>query len=230
MKTMGGAFSTLVTMLLGMAFAVPVYSQEAVKNTATAAVESKETVATTSAVKKMLDLKTRTEVTKKLDRTEDTATGKTYHYLYRVQARPTAMDTPRYLLAPSFSVSYAKKNFQANDTMTLISDNEETGTDSPIWVYEVAYVGAGARTLEFTTAGEVEVANYDAVSGEVVPATIAPSVVIATPPNVPKRACAVASIPILIATVSGVSYRFPGAFPVRLAVPVLTVSAVVTVV
>lgn len=173
MKVMGRTFSVALVIFFSLMVTVnhAKVNGHTAEESISAAVEAtatSESVSTksTDTVKNLLDLKTRTEVSKTLSRSEDTATGKMFVYVYRIQARPTATDTPRYLVDPSYSISYTTSGFQANDTITLISDNTEKGTDSPIWVYEVTYVGAGTRTITFTTAGEVEVAAYTRVSGE----------------------------------------------------------------
>ncbi|MDR0610654.1 MAG: hypothetical protein LBG58_11125, partial [Planctomycetaceae bacterium] len=107
-----------------------------------------------------VDLKTQTKVGKKLDRVEDTPKGKKYHYLYRVQAEPTETEIPRYAIDPQYNVSYTQEGFQENDSVTLLSDNTEENTDSPIWVYDVAYVGSGERMLTFSTSGSTGFATF----------------------------------------------------------------------
>ena len=117
----------------------------------------------------ILDLKPQTIVTKKAGRVEDTPQGKVYHFIYRVQARPTAEKAPKYLVDPKYSITFTKKNFQANDTITLLSTNSETETDSPIWVYDVAYVGAGERMIEFSTIGGAVSPMFSVANSEVDP-------------------------------------------------------------
>jgi len=102
-----------------------------------------------------VDLKTQTLVGKKLDRVEE-RDGKTFHvYKYRVVASPTEKEMPRYTVSPSFNVSYTQEGFQKDDSVTLISANEESATDSNIWVYEASFAGAGVRSLTFETSGSV---------------------------------------------------------------------------
>ena len=88
-----------------------------------------------------VDLKTRTLVSKKLNRIDVRPDNKkVYHYTYRVEAEPTVTEMPRYSVDTQYNISYEQEGFQEEDSVTLISDNEESATDSPIWVYEVAYV------------------------------------------------------------------------------------------
>jgi hypothetical protein len=113
-----------------------------------------------------VDLKTQTKVGKKLDRVEDTPKGKKYHYIYRVQAEPTETEIPRYSVDPQYSVSYTQEGFQEDDSVTLLSDNTEENTDSPIWVYDVAYAGSGERMLTFSTLGSTGFATFSTASSE----------------------------------------------------------------
>ncbi len=113
-----------------------------------------------------VDLKPRTLVSKKLDRVEDGPNGKTYVYKYRVEAEPTEKEMPRYAIDPQYRISYEQKGFQKNDTVTLISDNAESATDSNIWVYEVSYVGSGERKITFATTGSVVAPTFLTASGE----------------------------------------------------------------
>lgn len=113
-----------------------------------------------------VDLKTETLVGKKLDRIEDGPNGKSYHYTYRVEAKATEKELPRYAVNPQYEVSHTKEGFRENDTVTLLSENTESATDSPVWVYEVAYVGSGERSLVFTTAGSTAAPMFMPVNSE----------------------------------------------------------------
>ena len=114
-----------------------------------------------------VDLETETWVGKRLEKTEAGSDGRTtYRFLYRVEARQRATDLPRYIVDHRYSVTYTTEGFQAGDTVTLLSANEETDTDSPIWIYEVTYVGSGERTVTFETSGSVMAPMFATVSGE----------------------------------------------------------------
>ena len=117
----------------------------------------------------LLDLKPQTVVTKKAGKVEENSNGKVYHFTYRIQARPTVEKAPKYLVDPKYSVSFTKTNFKENDTVTLLSTNAETETDSPIWVYNVAYAGAGERMIEFQTSGNAIVPLFFVANDEVDP-------------------------------------------------------------
>jgi hypothetical protein len=117
-----------------------------------------------------LNLKTQTLVSKKLDHVDKKANGKkVYHYTYRVEAVPSETDLPQYVTDPQYNVSFEQEGFQAEDSVTLLSDNEESATDSPVWVYDVAYVESGVRSLSFATTGSVMAAAFSAASGELDP-------------------------------------------------------------
>ena len=114
-----------------------------------------------------VDLRTQTWVGKRLVRTEDGADGqKIYHYQYRVEARQTAKSLPRYIVDRRYGISYETKGFKPGDSVTLLSTNPESETDSPIWVYNVIYVGSGTRQITFSTSGGATVPMFATVSGE----------------------------------------------------------------
>lgn len=117
-----------------------------------------------------VDLKTQTLVGKKLLRTEDGPDGKKiFHYVYRVQAQAAERDIPRFTVDPQFNISYKQSGFQEGDSVTLRSTNTESATDSPIWVYDVAYVGSGTRSLTFSTSGSVMAPMFATADGEMDP-------------------------------------------------------------
>ncbi len=117
-----------------------------------------------------VDLKTQTLVGKKLAKVENGANGKkVYHYTYRVQAKATEKEMPRYTVDPQYNVSYKQEGFQEGDSVTLVSTNGESATDSPIWVYDVAYTGSGTRSLTFETSGSMMVASFAAANAETDP-------------------------------------------------------------
>ena len=114
-----------------------------------------------------VDLETETLVGKRLERTETGPNGKKiYHYLYRVEARQTAKSLPRYIVDHRYNITYTTDGFKPGDTITLLSTNEESETDSPIWVYNVTYVGSGSRKITFDTSGSVFAPSFVTVSGE----------------------------------------------------------------
>lgn len=103
-----------------------------------------------------MDLKTQTLVGKTLTKVENGAGGeKIYHYTYRVHARATEKKMPRYVVDPQYSISYKQHGFREGDSIRLRSTNPESASDSPIWVYDVTYVGSGTRSLTFATSGSV---------------------------------------------------------------------------
>lgn len=124
---------------------------------------------TTSADSSRVDLKTQTLVGKRLDRVEESETGKEYHYIYRVEASPTEQELPRYVVDPQYTVTFTQEGFQEGDTVSLVSANSESGTDSPIWVYEVAYVGSGSRSLTFDTSGSILAPEFAVANSETDP-------------------------------------------------------------
>ena len=114
-----------------------------------------------------VDLETQTLVGKRLERTETGPNGeKIYHFLYRVEARQTAKSLPRYIVDHRYNITYTTEGFKTGDTITLLSTNEESETDSPIWVYNVTYVGGGNRKINFDTSGSVFAPTFTTVSGE----------------------------------------------------------------
>ena len=114
-----------------------------------------------------VDLQTETWVGKRLDRTEDGPNGqKIHHYTYRVEARPTAKGLPRYIVDHRYGVTYETKGFQPGDSVTLLSANPESETDSPIWVYNVTYVGSGTRSVTFSTTGSVMTPTFMSANSE----------------------------------------------------------------
>lgn len=116
--------------------------------------------------KDRIDLKTETLVGKTLDEVVDGANGKEYRYTYRVQAKPTEQEMPRYAVNPQYDITYTKEGFQEKDSVTLLSANTESGTDSPIWVYQVTYVGSGERKISFDTAGSAMVPMFATANSE----------------------------------------------------------------
>ena len=113
-----------------------------------------------------VDLETQTLVGKRLERTETGPNGENvYHMLYRVEARQTIKNL-RYMTDYRYGISYTTEGFKPNDSITLLSLNEETETDSPIWVYSVVYYGGGSRKINFDTSGSVHVPTFSTVSGE----------------------------------------------------------------
>lgn len=116
-----------------------------------------------------VDLKTGTWVGKRLERTENGPDGqKIYHYTYRVEARATARDLPRHIVDHRYSITHGHTGFKSGDSITLLSTNEESETDSPIWVYDVTYVGSGRRTIVFSTSGSVVAPVFMMMNGETV--------------------------------------------------------------
>jgi hypothetical protein len=114
-----------------------------------------------------IDLETRTWVGKRLDRTEVSPDGqKIYHYTYRVEARATARNLPRHIVDHRYSITHHHEGFRTGDSITLVSTNDESETDSPIWVYHVRYVGSGRRTISFATSGSVSAPMFTTVTGE----------------------------------------------------------------
>ena len=112
------------------------------------------------------DLQTEAYVTKEEVNVAASRNGTEHHYVYRVQAVPTATEIPQYLIDPKYSVSYTTTGFQANDTIALRSTNSETDSESPIWIYDVVYVGSGNRTINFTTTGRMVNVVYLAADNE----------------------------------------------------------------
>jgi len=114
-----------------------------------------------------VDLETETLVGKRLERTETGSNGESiYHYLYRVEARPGAKSFPRYVLDHRYNVTYQTEGFQEGDSIRLRSINRESETDSPIWVYDVIYVGSGMRSVNFGTSGSVLVPLFSVANSE----------------------------------------------------------------
>jgi len=114
-----------------------------------------------------VDLETETLVGKRLEKTEDGPNGeKIHHYLYRVEARQTAKGLPRYIVDYRYNITYETKGFKSGDTITLLSANEETETDSPIWLYTVSYVGSGVRKVTFNTSGSVMAPMFATANSE----------------------------------------------------------------
>ncbi len=144
-----------ILLLVGLLFgvAVALHAQNASKSTK----EQKS---------ERVDLKPRMLVSKKLDRVEDGPNGKTYVYKYRVEAEPTEKDMPKYTVDPLYNITYEQKDFQKNDTVTLLSDNPESATDSPVWLYEVSYQGSGERKITFATTASVFAPTFLAANGE----------------------------------------------------------------
>ncbi len=128
--------------------------------------QTKQQVAGKAAPTDRVDLKTETLVGKTLDEVVDGPNGKEYRYTYRVQAKPTEKEMPRYTVSPQYEISYTKEGFQEKDSITLLSENTESGTDSPIWVYQVTYVGSGERKISFDTAGSAMVPMFTTVNSE----------------------------------------------------------------
>ncbi|MDR2755117.1 MAG: hypothetical protein LBC20_05370 [Planctomycetaceae bacterium] len=117
-----------------------------------------------------VDLKTRTLVSKKLNRIDERPDGKkVYHYTYRVEAEPTVTEMPRYCVDTQYNVAYEQEGFQEEDSVTILSDNEESATDSPVWVYDVAYVDSGERALAFATTGSALGATFSSANSETDP-------------------------------------------------------------
>ena len=114
-----------------------------------------------------VDLQTETWVGKRLTRTEDAPNGeKIYYYTYRVEARATAKGLPRYVVDHRYNITYETQGFKPGDSVTLLSTNPESETDSPIWVYIVTYVGSGTRSVTFATTGSVFAPSFMTVNGE----------------------------------------------------------------
>ena len=115
-----------------------------------------------------VDLQTETWVGKRLERTEEGADGQTIHHItYRVEARPTAKGLPRYIVDNRYGITYATQGFKDGDSVTLLSTNAEEETDSPIWVYNVTYVGGGERSITFDTSGSVFAPMFATANSEV---------------------------------------------------------------
>ena len=114
-----------------------------------------------------VDLQTETWVGKRLDRTEDGPNGqKIYHFTYRVEARPSAKGLPRYIVDHRYGITYETEGFQPGDSVTLLSTNPESETDSPIWVYNVTYIGGGTRSVTFAATGSVMAPTFATANSE----------------------------------------------------------------
>lgn len=114
-----------------------------------------------------IDLKAQTLVGKTLTNIEELADGrKAYHYVYRVQARPTEQDMPRYTVDPQYNVSYELTGFQADDSIRLRPSNRESQTDSPIWIYDVVFVDSGTRLIEFDASGSIFAPTFTVANDE----------------------------------------------------------------
>ena len=112
-------------------------------------------------------LKTQTLVGKTVVKVEEGADGrKIHHYVYRVVAKPTEKNMPRYTVDPLYSVTYKLENFQKDDSIKLRPSNKETKTDSPIWIYDVIYVGSGIRSVVFDTEGDIFAPTFVVANSE----------------------------------------------------------------
>ena len=114
-----------------------------------------------------VDLKTQTLVGKTLTKVESGPDNKkVYHYTYRVQAKPTQKEMPRYAVDHQYNVSYQQSGFKDGDSVKLRSNNSESASDSPIFVYDVTYSGGGTRSLNFSTSGSVMSLLFAAADSE----------------------------------------------------------------
>jgi len=116
-----------------------------------------------------VDLKTETWVGKKLegiDEPDEPGGKRTYRYTYRVHAKATEKNMPRFSINPQFNVSYEQTGFLENDSISLRSTNSESLSESPIWTYDVSYSGGGTRSLNFSTSGSAMSLSFSAANSE----------------------------------------------------------------